>query len=216
MDAQSTVSSITGDQPLQRPPHGRDPIRTDEDLDSSLDVSGGSADHLGIAESLGGLPDSRVDGIDGSKFEPVLDGSSSTSTTTTLRPPPWLKTNVTKNTTTSTTTSSTTSTTTTTKPSTSSEMSGISSVPFNHTIPSVSPPYKSQDMSSILDTVDLEDERTLDVDDISEREDLFKEQNRLLEKELGNGFSQSYPKSPLGSGRPQDSDTQGESILFVL
>ena len=219
VDAQSTVSSITGDQPLKRPPQPRDPTRPDDPATSGdADGSGGSAPSLEAAAGIGGLPETGD--LNEVSVGDILEadrggvGASSTSTTTTLRPPPWLKTNVNKNSTTTTTTSSTTTTTTTTtpEPSTAAAMSGAASVAAssNHSSASVIPPYKKHELPSVLDQENVEAERTLEQDEIAEREGLFDEQDRLLEKELGNGFSsQSYPKEPVSLGRPEDSPVPG-------
>ncbi|KAF2354530.1 GAIN domain N-terminal [Trinorchestia longiramus] len=205
MEAQSTVSSITGDQPLQRPPHARDRA-------NSPTESGG----LGVSkvDTLGGLPDGDAgDGIlDSELLDPDgLGSSSSTSTTTTLRPPPWLKTNLTKNLTTTTTTTSTTSTTTTTTPPRpSTPNNSDSSSPS-----SMAPPLDDESNLPSRGRVDgapatipvsfpdsqaanSESDHTLGEEDMRGRQDIFEDQDILLEEEMGHSFSHNYPQVPVG------------------
>uniref|UniRef100_A0A6A7FTK4 Latrophilin Cirl-like isoform X6 n=1 Tax=Hirondellea gigas TaxID=1518452 RepID=A0A6A7FTK4_9CRUS len=210
VDAQSTVSSITGDQPLKRPPLSRDAIRQLDGSDAGLHGS----PHNPMEDLPGGLglAGDETDRIAGSGLlDPDNGSSSSTSTTTTLRPPPWLKTNVAKNSTTTTTTSTTTSTTTTTTSSPQSSDASAPPLPSpSNNGPSHKPTYNGQNIPVIPDTDDLEEQRDLDKVETAEREDLFEEQNRILEKELGIGFSQNYPKTSTGPGRTvEDSSVPG-------
>lgn len=202
MDAQSTVSSITGDQPLQRPPHGMDrphPPPGGEGIGGSPDL-----------DSFGGLAVGSADGIlDTDLLDPGnLGSSSSTSTTTTLRPPPWLKTNVTKNSTTSTTTTSTTSTTTTTTPqpstprgtefSSSDSSAGTSeeSEASFRTRGEVQESVAKIPVSQHGPRDNMNPGSEIIEDEAQEREDMFEEQDRILEKEMDHSFSQNYPHSP--------------------
>ena len=197
VDAQSTVSSITGDQPIKRP-HPRDPIGIKEEIESNkegpadLDVVSG----IGVVDSGGGSSGSGADrsSQESSKASKENAGSSSTSTTTTLRPPPWLKTNVTKNATTTTTTTTTTSTTTTTTTQApTSEVSSSSS--SSHHIKQSKKVYSDSNLPDLDSGDSLDDEQLLED---MERQNLFEEQDRLLEEEL----SHSFPKS--SSDRSQE------------
>ncbi|KAA0186104.1 hypothetical protein HAZT_HAZT010407 [Hyalella azteca] len=148
MEAQSTVSSITGDQPLQRPPQARD-------RGNDVGGFGPSSD----ADGFGGLPDTAdADGILDSELLAPDGGGNSSSVD-----------------------------------SPADDRGGSPSRGRDDSGAPAKIPVSLPDPQE-----DVEGDQNLGEDEVREREDLFEEQDRLLEKEMGHIFPQHYPHSPYG------------------
>ena len=213
VDAQSTVSSITGDQQIKRPQRPRNPARPDSALtpggfENAAGPVGGLDLVSGIGLSDGDDRPGKIGGVDRSDEIEEPPGSrqsdSSTSTTTTLRPPPWLKTNVTKNVTTTTTTSSTTTSTTTSTPTPQSAPTSEDSNPGSAdsaSSPSSSllhrPSYGGLAPDQNMEDIEEEEERSLEREEDRERMAIIEEQNKLLEEELNQSFPPKQPSGPV-------------------